>query len=185
MIVRAEYYCLKSHSLLGGLFLLPMTKLWGHYRSRLFDLILSLHFLGSLATATATRNFGTYGSCSQQCITPHYLATGCQCSVGNDCLCGNITYLLQVMADIGSCCSTAEVRNSAQTTIDNCNSNGTPSGATLQNLIDAGNGGSVSACPVAGLAPTQKSSTPSSQSLRLLLYSPRVSQQQILKRKAM
>ena len=103
--------------------------------------------------------FPDCGSCSQQVIVPLFLTTGCSCSGSGACLCLNNTYLFNAMTDVGACCSLEEVNNTAQTSEDNCNGDGTPMLVSVAELIDAGKAGVSSSCPIPGLATLKPSST--------------------------
>ena len=107
--------------------------------------------------------FGDYGQCSQQVILPLYEATGCLCSSPGTCACSNSTYLFSVMAGVGACCTLSELNNTAQTSIDNCEHDGTPSIVDFAELVDAGKAATINACTIAGLATIKPSSTTSRQ----------------------
>ena len=111
---------------------------------------------------TITENcFGDYGSCTQEVILPLFAASGCLCSSAS-CACSDETYLFGVMAQVGACCTFTELNDTAQTSIDNCINNGSPSIVSFKELLDAGKAATASACTIAGLA-TQKASPNSSQ----------------------
>jgi hypothetical protein len=103
--------------------------------------------------------FADYGSCSQQVIVPLFEATRCVCPGPSSCVCYNVAYLVSVMTDVGACCSFAEVNNTAQTSADNCDGDGTPMDVTVAELIDSGKAGVSSSCPIAALATLKPSST--------------------------
>lgn len=111
---------------------------------------------------TTTENcFGDYGSCTQQVILPLFAASGCLCSSAS-CSCSDETYLFGVMAQVGACCTFAELNDTAQTSVDNCIQDGSPSIVSFGELLDAGKAATASDCTIAGLA-TQKPSPTSSR----------------------
>ena len=128
------------------------------------SLIVAITLLQQIhAQGYAEECFPDYGSCSQQVIVPLYIAAGCACPGPSGCACLNDTYLFNVMMDVGACCSLVEVNNTAQTSADNCNTDGTPMLVSVAELIDTGKAGASSSCPIAALA-TLESSSASTQS---------------------
>jgi len=128
------------------------------------SLIVAITLLQQIhAQGYAEECFPDYGSCSQQVIVPLYIAAGCACPGPSSCACLNDTYLFNVMMDVGACCSLVEVNNTAQTSADNCNADGTPMLVSVAELIDTGKAGASSSCPIAALA-TLESSSASTQS---------------------
>jgi hypothetical protein len=135
----------------------------GPRRLQTYILLISILLQQLIHAQTTSDNcFGDYGSCSQQVILPLFEATGCLCSSAS-CACSNQTYLFNVMADVGACCTFSELNNTAQTSIDNCINNGSPSVVSFEELLDAGKAGTTSSCPIAALATLKPSSMTSNR----------------------
>jgi hypothetical protein len=136
-------------------------QFWPPHRPLAQSLIVAITLLQHIHGQNyAEECFPDYGSCSQQVIVPLFEATGCVCPGGpSSCLCLDDSYLFNVMTDVGACCSLTEVNNTAQTSADNCNADGTPMNLSVAELIDAGKTAVSSSCPIAALAALKSSST--------------------------
>jgi hypothetical protein len=136
-------------------------QFWPPHRPLAQSLIVAITFLQQINGQNyAEECFPDYGSCSQQVIVPLFEATGCVCPGGpSSCLCLDDSYLFNVMKDVGACCSLTEVNNTAETSADNCNADGTPMSLSVAELIDAGKTAVSSSCPIAALAALKSSST--------------------------